>query len=473
VSARADLTRLARLAPLALAALVGCPTEVDPCAELAPIPLGPLTTEGTTLRDADGRAVTLRGVNTGGRSKFAPYLPFDFDDDFDGALNTYLDRAATWGVDVLRVPFSWAALEPTEGTWDEVWLGRYVALLDGAHARGIWTIVDLHQDIYAEPFCGDGFPTWTIPGDPGPPQHDCPTWYLGYFDDPDVAAAFDRLWANEDGLRDKLDGMWEALVTRLASHPGVLGYELLNEPGWGTMDRDLFTSTVLPAWYEDLVPRLQAIDPDALYFLDTNGVEGPAASTVMPRPALDGIVFAPHFYHPTIILGPDGPAIEDDASTGLSGWAAVGDEWDVPVLIGEFGVPIGREGGADWIASHYDAFDALGLHGTIWEYSVSTDVWNEESLSIVYATGGETELVEPMARPYLKAVAGEVSELTVTSERLAATWSGEIDGISEIALPSRSWADATVTADGGCVAQVEGRTFVRATSEEVTLDVTR
>jgi len=457
--------------------LAACPTE-DPedCAAIAPVPpqLGPLTTDGTAFKDADGRTINLRGVNTGGRSKFAPYVPFDTSDaTFAADLDAYLDRAATWGVNVFRVPFSWAALEPTEGVWDEAWLSRYVALLDGAHARGIWTIVDFHQDVYAEPFCGDGFPVWTIPGDPGPPQHDCPTWYLGYFDDPDVQAAFDRLWANEDGLRDTLDGMWEALVTRLADHPGVIGYELLNEPGWGTADRDTFTATTLPAWYESLVPRLQAIDPDALFFLDTNGVEGPAASTVMERPNLDGIVFAPHFYHPTIILGSDGPAINESPLPGLTAWAEVGADWDVPILIGEYGLPIGRSGGPQWISAHYDAFDALGIHGTIWEYSTSTEVWNEETLSITFSSGAETELVEPMARPYLAAVAGDVTSLAVTPDSLTAGWTGEIGGLSEIALPTRGWAGATITAEGGCVAQVGDRTFVRAIAESVWLQVSR
>ena len=466
-----------RNAPLLALLLIGCPTQEPPdCAAIAPVPppLAALTADGTTLRDADGRAVALRGVNAGGRSKFAPYMPFDFTEGaFQAALDAYLDRADTWGINVLRVPFSWAALEPTEGTWDESWLARYVALLDGAHARGLWTIVDLHQDIYAEPFCGDGFPVWTIPGDPGPPRHDCPTWYLGYFDDDDVKAAFDRLWANEGGRLDALNGMWEALVARLADHPGVLGYELLNEPGWGSADRDVFTATTLPSWYEDLVPRLQATDPDALFFLDTNGVEGPAASTVMPRPALDGIVFAPHFYHPTIILGSDGPAIEESPLPGLTAWAAVGADWDVPVLIGEFGMPIGRDGGAEWIAGHFDAFDALGLHGTLWEYSTAGEVWNGESLSITFATGAETELVEAMARPYLAAIAGEVTAQALTADRFTATWTATAGSWSEIALPARGWSGASIVAEGACVAAVGDRTFVRATADVVSLDVTR
>ncbi len=56
---------------------------------------------------------------------------------------------------------------------------------------------------------------------------------------------------------------------------------------------------------------------------------------------------------------------------------------------------------------------------------------------------------------------------------MTAAWSGEAGGISEIALPSRSWADAVVTVDGGCAAQIQGRTLIRATSEQVWIDVIR
>ena len=142
-----------------------------------------LTTVGTNFEDSLGRVVFLRGVDAGGRSKFAPYVPFDFAaTDFDAALAQYMDRAASWGIDVMRVPFTWAALEPTQGQDDEAWLARYDALLDAAWARGIWTVVDFHQDVYAENLCGDGFPSWTLANPPAP-HHDCPQWSLEYFGD--------------------------------------------------------------------------------------------------------------------------------------------------------------------------------------------------------------------------------------------------------------------------------------------------
>src|SRR4051812_47637321 len=75
-----------------------------------------LRTDGTRLVDSLGRTVVLRGVDAGGRSKFAPFAPFDYPDGgYQSALDAYLDRAAAWGIDVLRVPFTWAAVEPQPG----------------------------------------------------------------------------------------------------------------------------------------------------------------------------------------------------------------------------------------------------------------------------------------------------------------------------------------------------------------------
>ena len=81
----------------------------------------------------------LRGVDAGGRSKFAPYMPFDYavGRAFAAALAAYMDRAASWGIDAMRVPFTWAALEPTQGPGRRGVARALRALLDAAWARGI------------------------------------------------------------------------------------------------------------------------------------------------------------------------------------------------------------------------------------------------------------------------------------------------------------------------------------------------
>lgn len=79
-----------------------------------------LRVEGTRLRDGHGREVWLRGANVGGRSKWAPFLPFDIEDAeddvaFEREAARVMDVAASFGFDVVRMPFSWEAAYRTYG----------------------------------------------------------------------------------------------------------------------------------------------------------------------------------------------------------------------------------------------------------------------------------------------------------------------------------------------------------------------
>ena len=258
-STKVGLTVRSAITALLAAALAGCHSSSPPtapsdaadardaadasagdtvCVITPPAPTDwRLVADGTNFRDDLGRIVLLRGVNAGGRSKFAPYVPFDYPDDagYATALDAYMDHAASWGIDVMRVPFTWAALEPTQGVDDPDWLSRYDQLLDAAWARKIWTILDFHQDMYSESFCGDGFPGWTIP-DAGPYEHDCPNWQLEYFNDDGVKTAFDRFWDAGSPVQSAYVSAWDVMVARYKDTPGVLGFEPINEPGWGSGD---------------------------------------------------------------------------------------------------------------------------------------------------------------------------------------------------------------------------------------------
>lgn len=47
---------------------------------------------------------------------------------------------------------------------------------------------------------------------------------------PEVASAFAGLYANEDGIRDKLMAFWSVVSEKFAANPHVIGYDILNEP---------------------------------------------------------------------------------------------------------------------------------------------------------------------------------------------------------------------------------------------------
>jgi endoglycosylceramidase len=453
---------------LALAALLAASCGDDaglppaPRCQIARPARGLLHADGTRLADAMNRTIALRGVNAGGRAKFAPYAPFDFDPatpgDYDAKLAAYLDRAASWGIDVLRVTYSWQAAEPTSGTPDDAYLARFDALLDGAAARGLWTIVDFHQDVYAEPFCGDGFPAWTL-ADPPAPHHDCPSWSSEYTGDAAVEQAFDAFWSDAGGVQTRYRAAWAALAAREAARAGVIGFEPINEPSPGTADAGTWERATLAPFYASMAAALRAIGPQ-LVFLDTTGVEGVLGSTELPDPHADGVVLAPHSYDPRAAFGGQPSA---DVQTRLAPWAALGAQWNVPVVIGEMGIPVDNPFAALHLRRNLAALDALPLAGAAWwEYSVSADLWNAEHFSIVNPDGSETPLVDELARPYARAVAGTdaASSWDPDARRFAITFAPSTDGApTELAAPSRqAWRIGAV---GACVDEEPGLVLVQ------------
>jgi endoglycosylceramidase len=436
-----------------VAAACGPSGEAPECPIARPLlPDWRLRADGPTLRDALGRAVMLRGVNAGGRSKFAPFSPFDFSAaPFDAALAAYLDRAASWGATVLRVPFTWAAVEPAAGADDAEFLGRYDALLDGAWARGLRTVVDFHQDVYAENLCGDGFPAWTLP-DPKPaPHHDCPTWYLGY-GTPPVDGAFDRFWAAGSTVRTAYDALWDRLVARYRDRAGVIGFELFNEPWPGSANLAAFEAGTLTQFYSDEVARLRPAAPDALFFFDPPGVDSATATTALARPSGDGLVFAPHYYQATT-LTPAGDGNPDTVAAAVQSWLAYGAKWNVPVFLGEFGAGHAGDNAADYVAAHFAALDAAGMSGTEWEYSVAAEAWNAEAFGLTAADGTEFPVAQAIIRPSVRAVAGTgvVAAFDPAVRKFSLDWVAD-GGVTEVALPARFAPSPRVRLHGGgCV----------------------
>jgi endoglycosylceramidase len=446
----------------------GCSSSKEaPACAIArdPLPDTRLRADGTRFRDALGRIVILRGVDAGGRSKFAPYSPFDYQTgQYDAALSTYLDRAASWGIDVLRVPFTWAAVEPAQGMNDAEFLGRYDALLQQAWARGMWTIVDFHQDIYSEVFCGDGFPGWTVP-DPKPmPHHDCPKWSSEYFGDAGVRAAFDRFWASGGAVQQQYQSLWDRMIARYRDMPGVVGFEPINEPGWGTQSIAAFESGTLTDFFAAMVPRVRAAAPGALVFVEPTGYASAANSTTLGRPPGDGVVFAPHYYQPVATVrggGDDGQVIG-----GMGHWADVGAAWKTPVFIGEFGIRNDSDNAAEFMSAHFDAFDQLALSGSEWEYSVATEAWNAENFGLVAADGTEYAVAAAIVRPYPRAIAGEDASWSwdASARAFALSYTPSAGGVTEVSLPSRAYPSGfRVAGSAACVdASRPGLLLVRA-----------
>jgi endoglycosylceramidase len=446
--------------------------DLLPTCEITPLDPGLLSTQGALIVDANGRRMLLRGINTGGRSKFAPFSPFDYTEDtFEEELDAYLDRPVEWGLNVLRVPFSWDAMEPTPGEDDEEWLARYDALLDGAAERGLFTIVDFHQDVYSERYCGDGFPIWASEGGEDP-HHDCHDWFKAYLIDSDAKQAWDEFWSDSTGIKTAFREMWTRMAERHQGRPGVVGFEIINEPGWGTANMATWERDTLTPFYSEMVAHVHDTAPDALIFFDGTGLDAVTAKTTLERPEGDNLVFAPHFYDVTVFAGGE---TRVDVADGYAAWGAVGEEWDVPVLVGEFGIPADRDSAAEYVVANFDGLDTNLLHGTYWEYSASEELWNHENLGVVEADGTERpELVEGIIRAYPQAIDGELDTWSFDAASATASLSFEAtpDGVSELVLPTRLYGDNPVVSGSGACVDLQGQVLmIRPTADQVIVEV--
>lgn len=456
----------------------GC-ADIDHACALDPPPMSHyrLLTAGNSLRDALSRRVLLRGVNASGGAKMPPFAPFDYEaGKYDAALAAYLDRAQAWGIDVIRAPFTWEAVEPNRGADDEEFLKRYDALIDAAWARRIWTVVDFHQDVYARAFCGDGFPIWTLPpvdasGKPWPAPHDdCPAWFQQYFSaGTPPMDAFERFWNSEGTVRQDFRALWTRLAKRYKDRAGVIAFEIINEPMTAQADLGGWEKTTLSPFYEEMTTLLHGIAPDTLVALDGAPLDALTFTTGLTKPQQSGVIFAPHWYDSGVYTG---TAFDLAApATAVAKWKAVGDDWQVPTWIGETGYPHDRKEAPAAAEALYQALDAAGAHAAWWEYGVSKTVWNNEALSLVDADGKEyAAIVDAVARPYPRAVAGDAPAWSwdVGKKVFALNYTATAGGITEIVLPTRAFPagwKVAVTGDA-CAAPAYDQTglFVKAAS---------
>ncbi|MBM4388993.1 MAG: cellulase family glycosylhydrolase, partial [Deltaproteobacteria bacterium] len=291
--------------------------------------------------------------------------------------------------------------------------------------------------IYSSPFCGDGFPPWTIKDpEPGPPLHDCESWYMKYFTDPGVIESFDRFWADEDGIQTAFKEMWSVVAKRFAGSPGVTGFEIINEPGWGSASNfDAWKKEVLIPFYSELTEIIHSSAPDALVFYDGIPVDAVIPEKTYYRPEGENLVFAPHYYDSDLFMGLEWAGT--DPMPVLEKFAAFRDKESVPVLLGEFGIHPGVEGGMEWLDLFMDAVDELRFSATIWEYSLSEELWNHEDFSITNPDGTARESLEVYVRPWLRAVAGTGSSFSWDPDTggADAAWTAGT-GVTEIAVPS-------------------------------------
>ncbi len=326
-------------------------------------PVGPLRAPGgPELVDRDGRVVLLHGVDL--VYKIPPY-----EVEVNGTGRNVLtpaeaQRMAQLGFTVVRLGVIWKGLEPgtdpindpaicTGGAPDPSGVDQFDAAVFDAYmtrlqdtisllARyGIYSLIDMHQDVYNEAFGGEGAPNWAVctDGITPKPQRNLEDWSVNYTR-PGVAQAYGNLWTNDvrGDLQGQLDALWTKIAGRLRGNPWVVGYDPFNEPysaGLATspdnpaFDAELecfYTGRAHPGLDQDghpvtcpiddpeegLIPRIEVADPTHLVAYEGNyttdsGVPNNVGAMPYPRLVLN-------FHDYCFLHVPNGPEPPDFGS---------------------------------------------------------------------------------------------------------------------------------------------------------------
>ncbi|TFK32388.1 glycoside hydrolase [Crucibulum laeve] len=248
---------------------------------------GELRTHGRHFIDAYGRVCSLRGVNLSGSCK----SPVNHDhSDFPGdhksvtfvgrpfpleEAHEHFSRLRRWGLTFLRFLVTWEAVEHEgPGIYDTEYLDYIRKLLSLLPQYGMTAFVSLHQDVWSRYTGGSGAPAWTVEAvgfdlhaleesgaawltgmrGGGHTESERGLWPCGY---QKLAAATMStcFWAGDafapklrvkdkhgkevgiqQFLQDAFLDMHEMIGKAVGDLPGVIGFELMNEPHRGYVE---------------------------------------------------------------------------------------------------------------------------------------------------------------------------------------------------------------------------------------------
>jgi endoglycosylceramidase len=386
--------------------------------------VGFLHTDGTWFLDEQNRVVILHGVQI--IKQRPPFFSWHTAADYD--------RLNEWGFNSIRLGIMWEAVEPARGEYDEAFLAGLDERVGWARDRDVFVILDMHQDLYSYKYGGDGAPEWACI-DHGIPYTPIEPWFFNYLQ-PAVVAAFNSFYANAQGVQDAFIDMWTLLAARYADDVGLLGYDLINEPYFGShLPFVLFDQWWLQPFYERAVAAMQTVDLNHFYFLEPTGAVGagfPCHLTAMEFP---NIAYAPHFYSAVpmvfnLYFGNDGILREilrretKDAA-----------EMNAPLWIGEWALFSGQTTNRD--AYMRDSTRLMDEYLASWNYWVYD---KDDNVGLLQSDGTERDWVlDVLSRPYPQRVRGFPDALSFDPDTadFALTWTenADADGATVLFVP--------------------------------------
>lgn len=422
----------------------------------APLVTRPLASDGTHLRDADGRVALLRGIN----ARVDGVFDVTFDDGrialetIPALTQADCNRMRQLGFDLLRLPIQWSGIEPVRGTFDDAYLARVDAAIACAAAAGMFVVVDLHQDAYSKEIGEDGAPLWAIQPPPKQllegPLMDLAERRLS----PQVQAAFHTFFDVDDasGLQAAFAAMIGHVAARWANSDAVIGFELFNEPDTGTVELAAFHARAAKAVRAAAPEKLVMFEPPALRNF-TDFIPTPSEPFADP-----GAVYSPHIY--TYVFQRDPRAFQmatfEELEASVRSAREEATAFRTPLWIGEWGVgPDTDEPHERWMQTQGQLHERYFASNAFWlwkeqsqgswglfDYDAATDAWTERE-----------HVIARVSRIHVARVAGTPAsiEASATGDEIRVELDAAIDAPHAVYVPERFAATVHAACDGAAL----------------------
>lgn len=412
-----------------------------PPADRRPGTFGWLSLSHGRIVDGQGRTVLLRGMNVDNltdprNDELGPPTPLD-------ARDAQLMQQA--GFDVVRVPIAWSLLEPLRHRYDLSYLARVVRTVRLLERYRLRVILDMHF------------------GQAWGPSADVPAWAsVGWV--PDIRPVPGRRWnstissRNEasytyfwvaDDWREDLLHAWQLVAGRFREDPGVVGYDIYNEPHPMPIPPGLFGARFLFPFYAQAISAIAAVDPNHLFFVESTLFVG--LPTTVDRIRGAEVVYSPHLYAGAINNLPFQKATPALIRSRVRMRVAEGRAVGGAIWFGELGVDRGTAGAARLENSYLSAVDSEDLGWCWWEWRTGGG-WGIRNIA---GTHVDMPALRALAQPYLAAApegvvqgrsSGGALRIRVSDDHADQTavvaWPGALDGapgVSGSCLVGTAW----------------------------------
>ena len=163
-----------------------------------------------------------------------------------------------FGFNFLRLPINWSGLEPSEGEFSQAYLEKLDRVIRQCEQAGLYVLVDFHQDAYSKEIGEDGAPLWAIVPPPQMllegPLEDLTQRRLSM----QVLQASKSFFEDRERLQERFLPAWRLVTGRYAGDPGIVGFEVMNEPVAVVADDPLER---LVAFYRKAAAAMREVNP--------------------------------------------------------------------------------------------------------------------------------------------------------------------------------------------------------------------